>query len=70
MKSGLINIFRRLSVLIAMDARLKKESLYFLIHDKNISELSTMDLSELFDWLTGLEKISNSEDSWQLPRKY
>jgi excinuclease ABC subunit A len=36
-------------------ARLKKESLYFLIHDKNISDLSAMDISELFAWIAGLE---------------
>jgi excinuclease ABC subunit A len=31
--------------------RLKKESLFFRIHDKNIAELSAMDISELYDWL-------------------
>jgi len=32
-------------------ARLRKESLFFKINDKNIAELAAMDLSELFDWL-------------------
>jgi len=32
-------------------ARLNKEALSFRIHDKNIYELSTMDISELYDWL-------------------
>ncbi|GAB4054723.1 excinuclease ABC subunit UvrA [Spirosoma litoris] len=36
-------------------ARLKKESLYFKIDQKNISELARMDISELTDWFTGLE---------------
>jgi excinuclease ABC subunit A len=36
-------------------ARLKKESLYFKIAQKNISELARMDISELSDWFNGLE---------------
>lgn len=36
-------------------ARLKKESLYFRIDGKNIHELSTMDLGELYSWIDGLE---------------
>lgn len=36
-------------------ARLKKESLYFRIDGKNISELARMDISELTDWFVGLE---------------
>ena len=32
-------------------ARLRKESLFFRIHDKNIAELSAMDISELYEWL-------------------
>jgi len=36
-------------------SRLKKESLYFKIDGKNISELAQMDLSELKRWLNGLE---------------
>ena len=35
--------------------RLKKESLHFRIHDKNIGDLSEMDLSELLKWLDGIE---------------
>ncbi len=31
--------------------RLKKESLYFRIHDKNIAELASMDIGSLADWL-------------------
>lgn len=36
--------------------RLKKESLYFRIDGKNISELARMDISELNDWLDNLEE--------------
>lgn len=36
-------------------ARLKKESLYFKIDQKNISELARMDISELTAWFDGLE---------------
>ncbi len=35
--------------------RLKKESLHFKIDGKNISELAQMDISELKDWLDGIE---------------
>ncbi|MCZ8145887.1 excinuclease ABC subunit UvrA [Flavobacterium sp.] len=35
-------------------ARLKKESLYFKINDKNIAELSTMDIAELTAWFQAL----------------
>jgi excinuclease ABC subunit A len=36
--------------------RLKKESLYFKIDDKNISEVANLDISELNGWLMGLEE--------------
>ncbi|MBL0339462.1 MAG: excinuclease ABC subunit UvrA [Bacteroidetes bacterium] len=36
--------------------RLKKESLYFKINDKNISELSHLDILQLSDWFDGLDK--------------
>ena len=36
-------------------ARLKKESLHFLIEGKNISELANMNLTELYDWFVALE---------------
>ena len=34
--------------------RLKKESLHFKVHDKNIGELATMDLDQLLDWFNHL----------------
>ncbi|NEU69021.1 excinuclease ABC subunit UvrA [Spirosoma agri] len=36
-------------------ARLKKESLFFKIDQKNISELARMDISELTNWFDGVE---------------
>ncbi|HTO35828.1 MAG TPA: excinuclease ABC subunit UvrA, partial [Flavobacterium sp.] len=36
-------------------SRLKKEALYFHIHDKNIAELSEMDVAELTNWFHNLE---------------
>ena len=36
-------------------ARLKKESLHFKIDRRNIAELAQMDISELSEWITGLE---------------
>ncbi|SKB37571.1 excinuclease ABC subunit A [Salegentibacter holothuriorum] len=36
--------------------RLRKESLYFKIYDKNIAELSSMDIEDLAKWFVGLEK--------------
>ena len=45
-------------------ARLKKESLWFKIDHKNISELSAYDLDELMKWFTGIEKrMSNRQQT-------
>ncbi|MFN6039668.1 MAG: excinuclease ABC subunit UvrA [Bacteroidota bacterium] len=37
-------------------ARLKKESLFFKINEKNIAQLSELEISELQKWFTGIEK--------------
>lgn len=37
-------------------ARLNKEALHFRIHDKNIYELSRMDINELYDWLMHVDE--------------
>ncbi len=37
-------------------SRLKKEALYFRIYNKNISELSHLDITDLFEWFEGIEK--------------
>lgn len=42
--------------------RLRKESLYFKIDEKNIADLSAMDLDQLTDWFTALpEKLSEKQ---------
>ena len=41
-------------------SRLKKESLYFKIHNKNISELAGMDISQLSTWFSKLNSNLNS----------
>ncbi len=44
-------------------ARLKKEALYFKIDQKNISEISELDISELQVWCTGIEKRLNAKQN-------
>ncbi len=41
--------------------RLRKESLYFRIHDKNIAELAQMDISYLVKWFGEAEKYLNDK---------
>lgn len=36
-------------------ARLNKEALHFRIHDKNIYELASMDICDLYDWMADVE---------------
>jgi excinuclease ABC subunit A len=35
--------------------RLNKEALHYIIADKNIAEVSVMDISELYEWLDGID---------------
>jgi excinuclease ABC subunit A len=43
--------------------RLKKESLWFKVAEKNIAELSEMDLDKLYEWFSGVEKkISDKQN--------
>ena len=43
-------------------AKLNKEALAYRIHDKNIHELSTMDINELYDWLMNVDRyLSNKQ---------
>lgn len=44
-------------------ARLRKESLYFRVGEKNIAELSNMNLNKLVDWFSGLEKKLNNKQN-------
>jgi len=44
-------------------ARLKKESLWFKVDEKNISQLSEMNLNKLMSWFEGIEKrLSNKQN--------
>ncbi|MEO7523126.1 MAG: excinuclease ABC subunit UvrA, partial [Ferruginibacter sp.] len=43
--------------------RLRKESLWFKIDEKNIAELSEMDLDKLAQWFKGLEKRINNKQN-------
>jgi len=43
--------------------RLKAEMLYFRIHDKNIAELSAMDIGELAAWFRDIEKHLNERQN-------
>ena len=41
--------------------KLNKEALSFRIHDRNIYELSTMDINELYDWLVHVDPYLSSK---------
>lgn len=43
--------------------RLKKESLWFKVNEKNIAELSSFSLAELMDWFTNLETKLNKKQN-------
>jgi excinuclease ABC subunit A len=43
--------------------RLRKESLWFKVDEKNIAELSEMDLDHLFVWFEGIEKRINEKQN-------
>ena len=43
--------------------RLRKESLWFKIDERNIADLSAMDLDKLADWFNGLEKRINEKQN-------
>jgi excinuclease ABC subunit A len=44
-------------------ARLKKESLWFKVDEKNISELSDLNLDKLMTWFGGIEKRLNNKQN-------
>jgi excinuclease ABC subunit A len=44
-------------------ARLRKESLWFRVGEKNIAELSAMNLNKLMDWFGGVEKKLSSKQN-------
>ena len=49
-------------------SRLKKESLWFKIDEKNIGELAMMDLADLEKWFTGLEEPHQRKTTHQCKR--
>lgn len=44
-------------------ARLNKEALHFRIHDKNIYELASMDISELYEWLQNVDQYLSDKQN-------
>lgn len=44
-------------------ARLNQEALHFRIYDKNIYELASMDISELYDWLMNVDPFLSEKQS-------
>ena len=42
-------------------ARLNREALHFRIHDKNIYELASMDISDLYEWVCHVEEFLDSK---------
>ncbi len=53
----------KISCKTCQGSRLKKESLYFKINNKNIAELAMMDIEELFDWFQELpENLSEKQN--------
>ncbi|MEO8569227.1 MAG: excinuclease ABC subunit UvrA [Ginsengibacter sp.] len=56
--------FMQLKVCNGCDGkRLKKESLWFKVNEKDIAELSSLDLNKLLDWFTGIEKRLTSRQN-------
>lgn len=42
-------------------ARLNKEALHFRIADKNIADVSSMDLKDLYEWITSVEPVLSNK---------
>jgi excinuclease ABC subunit A len=54
-ESGVEQYIQKVTCPDCNGTRLKKESLYFLIHDRNIAQLAGMDISALYEWLAGID---------------
>jgi len=54
-KSWTDQYFNKISCPVCNGSRLKKESLYFKLNNKNIAELSKLDIDELYHWICDLE---------------
>lgn len=51
-------------------ARLNKEALHFRIHDKNIYELASMDINELYDWLQQVDPFPGRQAAHDCRRDF
>lgn len=60
-KKWALNFMQTIECPLCKGTRLKKESLWFRIHDKNIAELSSMDLNELQNWFNKLSSHLNDK---------
>ena len=60
--------FSRMECPECKGARLNKEALHYYIGGKNISDLASMDILELRDWIQGLENLL-TEQQWQIARE-
>ena len=60
--------FSRMECPKCKGARLNKEALHYYIGGKNISDLVSMDILELRDWIQGLENLL-TEQQWQIARE-
>src|SRR5271157_4173149 len=53
-KEDIINLIPVVKCSECNGTRLKKESLYFKIDNRNISEVANMQLDQFYDWISGL----------------
>jgi len=60
--------FHRRTCPVCKGSRLKKEALYFRIDGKNIAELSSMELNQLYAWLNNIEKRLSLQQKQISPR--
>jgi excinuclease ABC subunit A len=60
-ESGWVNQFiKKVTCPVCNGQRLKKESLFFKVHDKNIAELAGMDINDLAAWLKNVDQYLNN----------
>lgn len=57
--------FSRIECPKCKGARLNNEALHYYIGGKNIAEVASMDISELREWMLGIEKVM-TEQQWQI----
>ena len=57
--------FSRIECPKCKGARLNNEAIHYYIGGKNIAEVASMDISELREWMLGIEKVM-TEQQWQI----